>query len=87
VAEEFIVLLIADPCVDKNKLPAFFYQQAAHGPVAKIVFIGGIRFVPYGFGDNAKHGAAIQLKISCIDNMYFHGRCSYVDSKFREYLK
>jgi len=62
MAPEPGILFVAIAVVNQDQPVAVLYQQAAEGPAAEIVFVGGVLFVPHGFGHNAEHGAAVELK-------------------------
>ena len=70
--EKLGVLFIANAGIYQNAPVAGIYQQATHGPVAQVIVIGRIEFLPHYFGHYAKHGAAIKLKITGVDAMQFH---------------
>lgn len=79
VFEPFFVLFVADAVVDKDTAVAIHYQQAAHGPVAEVVFVAGIYFLPEHFGHYAKHGAAVEFQVSGVDRNELHGFLVFVD--------
>jgi hypothetical protein len=72
VTVKFRVLFVANSGVDKNQAATIFYQQAAHGPGAQVVFVGGIQFIPDRFWNNAKHGASVEFEKAGIQNVNFH---------------
>jgi hypothetical protein len=47
-------------------------QQTSHGPVAHVVFVCGIQFVPDGFGNNTEHRSSVKFEIPCIDGKKLH---------------
>jgi hypothetical protein len=67
--KELLGLLVSDTGVDQNKSFAVFDEQRAHGPIAHVVGVSRIGFLPDGFGNNPKHGAAVELKKSGIENV------------------
>ena len=67
--EEFLILFIADSIIYQDQSVLVFNQQATHGPVAKVMVVSRIEFVPDGFRNHTKHGAAIQFKIAGIDGI------------------
>jgi len=69
MTEEFFILLVADAVIDKDQSLSIFNQQTAKGPVAHIVLVGRVDLVPDGFGYHAKHGAAVELKVSTFDRI------------------
>lgn len=72
VGEEFFILLIAHAGVDKNEAIPAFYQQAAHGPGAKVALIGRVERLPERFRHHAEHGAAVELEMPGVDHAEFH---------------
>lgn len=71
--EKLGVLFVANAGIYQNAPFAGIYQQATHGPVAQIVVVWWVEFLPHHFGHYAKHGTAIELEISGIDGKQFHG--------------
>jgi hypothetical protein len=71
--EEFRVLFIANAIVYQDQPFSIFDQEAAHCPAAEIELVSGIELVPDGFGNNAEHSASIELEISSVDRVEFHG--------------
>jgi hypothetical protein len=67
--EEFLILFVADTIVYQDQPILIFNQQAPHRPVAEVTIVSRIEFVPDGFRNNTKHGAAIQFKIAGIDGI------------------
>lgn len=70
--EKFRILFVANAGINKYASGAGIYQQATHSPVAQVIVIGRVEFLPHYFGHYAKHGAAIKFKITGIDAMQFH---------------
>jgi hypothetical protein len=67
IAEEFCVLFITHSIVNKDQPVSIFDQQTTQSPATHIVFICRINFVPDRFGNDAKHGAPIQLEVTGVD--------------------
>ncbi len=72
MSKKFIVLLIAHAGVNQDEPISVLYQQAAHGPGAKVALIGRVKRLPERFGHHAKHGATIELEMPGIDYSKFH---------------
>jgi hypothetical protein len=62
--KELFTLLAPNACIDQYDFIGRFNEQAAHGPIAEIVLVGGVQLVPNAFGYGSEHGPAIKLKIT-----------------------
>ena len=72
MGKELFVLLVAEAVIDEDLTIAGIDEQASHGPVAHVVLIGRVQFVPNGFWNNAEHGATIEFEITTVDREKFH---------------
>jgi hypothetical protein len=72
MSEEFFILFVAHAIVDQYQAVAFLNQQAAQGPAAHIILVGGIEFIPDAFGDYAEHGATVKLEVAGVDGIKVH---------------
>jgi hypothetical protein len=82
MAKPFFVLFVANAIIDKDAPVTIHYQQAAHGPVAQVVLVAGIHFVPEHFWHNAKHGAAVEFEVAGFDGNKFHAVLNFAKIKF-----
>jgi hypothetical protein len=66
IAKKLIRLFVADSVVDQYQSVSILYQKTTHRPVAHVVFVSRIQFVPDTFGYHSEHRAAIEFKESCV---------------------
>ncbi len=69
VAEKLFALLIPNAGVDQYLPVVLFNEEAAHGPVAQVVFIRRIVPLPEYLWHHPEHGPAVEFEISCMDRM------------------
>jgi hypothetical protein len=72
ITKEFFRLFGAHSGIDEREAVSVFNEHASGGDIDEVIGIGGIGFAPNSFGNNAKHGTAVEFEVAGFNRINFH---------------
>src|SRR5665811_1435757 len=72
ILQIFVGIMISNSGFNQNFLIALFNQQTSQSKFGKIIFIGGVNFVPKYFWNYAKKCSSIAMEITGRNGCEFH---------------